>query len=496
VRPATPTSIYPARYLTPQPPEGPREWACALGFIEWPRLRVIDLRPSFLNLVSASACCRRLTLNPMDLVDTSLEEWIESIERSEEPIVIYLRPGRYLLEKPVRLRKEHSRLTIEAFGDGAVEFAAAPYASSEFREGLLQAHEAHDVTIRGLRFLMPATTFEELITEELLEFSTRTHSIEHAIFWQLRELRRSVGLTLAHCAHITIEKCGFTLPSQVERGEHACVFGACIFGAGHIRGLQVRDCAFEAAAKLKDDARHLLFGYLQVPPASQERELLGEAKAERYEHAFMNFNYRDFPTSITEASFCRNSFTKLTAAALVLGDVGRLCIEENSARDCYGGFWLFALGARPYEWKNLKYYVECLSHILADRYVYWPLALARCLSLPWFANHREQEQLRLELQVRGNSVEAQSVAFISWHTDGSDGVSVSVNGNRLTSQMYATPTGAVVNARYGTLVGNILLNHAEAARRGAATAFVVAHDLTPCDFAATGNVHEGALRLP
>ena len=36
VRPATPQAVYPERYLTgPQPPDGPRQWACSLAVIDW-----------------------------------------------------------------------------------------------------------------------------------------------------------------------------------------------------------------------------------------------------------------------------------------------------------------------------------------------------------------------------------------------------------------------------------------------------------------------------
>jgi hypothetical protein len=493
VRPSTPNAVYPARYLEPQLPDGPREWACALAAIDWQKERIIDLRLSFSNLSSTLGCCCRLTIGPSDLIDMSLEEWIESIDRGDQSLTICLRPGRYLLEKPIHLRREHSRLTIEACG-GHVEFAQAPHSIADFRQGLLQMQEARSVTIRGVRFILPETTFEELITEELFEFSKRAHAVEHAIFWQLRELRQSIGLWLADCDDLVIEQCDFRLAHRLERGDAFANFGACIFATGDIHGLHISDCEFHAETTLKHDARHLLFGYLHIPPASDQRELVGDAKAERYEHVLKHLAREGLSTSLADTTFCRNRFSRLTAAALVMGRLGRLRLIENEVCDCYGGFWHFALSKRRFEREGLKHFDDLLAHVLADRFFYWPLALARCLHHPAPSYHREEEELSFELLFQGNNVEASSVAFIDWRASGDDGGSAIVTANRLTSRMHATPTGALVNAHYCTLVGNVLLNRAAA--QGEATAFVITHGAAPCVFAASGNAHEGALRLP
>ena len=56
VRPSTSTQVYPGRYLrTPQPPDGPRQWACPLAVISWPadQLAVLkDCRPHFRPLTA------------------------------------------------------------------------------------------------------------------------------------------------------------------------------------------------------------------------------------------------------------------------------------------------------------------------------------------------------------------------------------------------------------------------------------------------------------
>jgi uncharacterized protein DUF6519 len=59
VRPAAPTQIYPARYLlAPQPPDGPRQWACPLAVVQWQGglMEIVgDCRKPFDNLVELTA---------------------------------------------------------------------------------------------------------------------------------------------------------------------------------------------------------------------------------------------------------------------------------------------------------------------------------------------------------------------------------------------------------------------------------------------------------
>ncbi len=51
LRPATPQGVYPERLLvSPQPPEGPRQWVCPLAVIDWTGesgQQIIDCRQQF-----------------------------------------------------------------------------------------------------------------------------------------------------------------------------------------------------------------------------------------------------------------------------------------------------------------------------------------------------------------------------------------------------------------------------------------------------------------
>ena len=71
VRPATPTTVYPDRYLrAPQPPDGPRQWVCPLAVIEWEDEKFVvleDCRRHFKPLVDIedTGCCT-IEVGPSD----------------------------------------------------------------------------------------------------------------------------------------------------------------------------------------------------------------------------------------------------------------------------------------------------------------------------------------------------------------------------------------------------------------------------------------------
>jgi uncharacterized protein DUF6519 len=87
VRPATPQKVYPERYQNaPQPPDGPRLWACPLGVISWSNevgTLVSDCRNKFCTLVDLcrrqEGCCT-ITLKPQDIAEgKTLQQIIEQV---------------------------------------------------------------------------------------------------------------------------------------------------------------------------------------------------------------------------------------------------------------------------------------------------------------------------------------------------------------------------------------------------------------------------------
>jgi len=89
-----------------------------------------------------------------------------------------------------------------------------------------------------------------------------------------------------------------------------------------------------------------------------------------------------------------------------------------------------------------------------------------------------------------------STALIVWHAEGDGGGSSIVNANRLASAMATKPTGAMVGVALASVTGNVLVNHARETGDQFAVAFVAGHGKTPCQFASSGNAHQGSMLFP
>ncbi|HXA17866.1 MAG TPA: DUF6519 domain-containing protein [Thermoanaerobaculia bacterium] len=156
VRPGTPSAIYPQRYSSFQPPEGPRRWACSLGVIHWSSATqgavVSDCRDHFDNLVALTSrttpksCC--LTIDPSDLVDGSFQTILDA-NSNVGGIKFCLLPGIYNLSQPIVLTPAQSGIEFEACRDGVTISGGN---QPEFADGIVQIEGATGVTFRGIQF--------------------------------------------------------------------------------------------------------------------------------------------------------------------------------------------------------------------------------------------------------------------------------------------------------------------------------------------------------
>ena len=494
VRPATPTILYPGRYFAPQPPDGPREWACPLALIDWTCSRPIDCRPSFGTLTETShegGCCT-LTLGREDLKGRPMQEWLDAAARDGRRsggTTVCLRPGRYEIDRPLRLRKEHSDLTLEACGPG-VEIVAAEHAEASFAQGLVELHHAERVALRGLRFVIPEVPFPREVARDLSRLEP-TKADSHDFFRLLASMHVASGLRLVATQDITVEDCTFTFQRRPGRP----AFGGAIVASGDVTGLDVNRCVFQTQAAPKDEQLHLLFGYLQVPPAVQVEVVLAHAGAGRVVEIFTHPVRDGFSTSLNEASFRRNTFAGLTAAGLALSQIGHLRLEDNEVRHSYAGFWLLTLNSGAFEPEGVGEHDEILATVLRDVTLHWSVALARCLDFSTQPQPRDNGPLTLDLHVRGNTVHVTGSAFVCWHSGKDDKASAVVSANHLTNTAPLIPTGLMAQVHTSTLTGNVLVHRAQSAERSA-PAFVVSHGKTQCLFAVAGNALVGEMHLP
>ncbi|HEX2047681.1 MAG TPA: DUF6519 domain-containing protein [Acidimicrobiales bacterium] len=328
VRPSTPELVYPHRFLdVPQPPDGPRLWAFPLGVVDFvPRptgtdkvvMTVLeDCRNRFEGLVELTrrrdtGCCD-VVVRAEDLDDTRTLQTVLDRFADREAVTICLKPGRYELRAPLKLGPEHSNFTIEACHDGAV-LAAAPGTADRFGEGLVVLNRANNVTLRGLRFLLPQVRLRAA------DHLTTAAGMRRAAGDQFANFNISIGIRPVHCAVLTVESCLFRFSVEPERD----CFSAGIFAASECWGHVVRNNRFirdEDALRVDESPVRLLYGYLLTS------SLFRTARQDYVE-----------PCLLQDASFQDNRFEGLAGAVLVQGELGLIELESNTVRDCINGF--------------------------------------------------------------------------------------------------------------------------------------------------------------
>jgi hypothetical protein len=340
VRPNTPVAVYPGRYLDgPQPPDGPRQWACPLALLGWNAQGGIvnfhDCRNPFDNLVTLSqrklgGCCT-VTVFPEDLQNKSLQEVLDQHQR-QEPLTICLMPGTYALPKPLRLGPGHSNLTLEGCHDGAVLQAAAN-ALAEFVDGLIVLTDANNVTLRRLRFELPQVPFNQG-GGKLANLDSRTVTTLGLV--RIQHLFTSIGLRPLHCANLAIKDCLFRYSLTPDQP----VFGAGVFAGSECWGLTLHGNRFvyeEDYLRSTDGPFRVLYGLLLAP--TLRYKLDGKANLGRSTSATL------VASLLQDGSLENNMFAGISAAGLICADVGVVKLADNTVRSSYAGFVVLSLGA-------------------------------------------------------------------------------------------------------------------------------------------------------
>ncbi|TQF68269.1 hypothetical protein FK531_14270 [Rhodococcus spelaei] len=309
VRPNTPTEVYPDRYLLePQPPEGPRLWACPLAVITWdvpldPVLAIKeDCRRHFEPLVDCACCCT-LHLHPSDARAGRIQHLIDqttagrsATDRSSR-LTICLTPGRYELQQPIVLQAQHSNLILRACSDGAV-LAAAAGSEDAFVQGLIVLIEASNVTISGLELDLPQVPLAAIA-----------------------DVNTAIGIRPVNCATLEISDCLFqfgvgdpTTPSGV--------FGVGVWPVGSCIGFRMRDNQFR-----------------QSPPVTGNTQ--GSTPDALYGYLLMPINSTNTPSaSLADAVITDNVFDGISAGIVVVAELGTVRTSHNTILRSYGGIWI------------------------------------------------------------------------------------------------------------------------------------------------------------
>jgi hypothetical protein len=279
LRPIEPTIVYPARIQeAPQPPDGPRTWACPLAVVSWAEgtPSCTNCVEGFTNLLKLSedvgGCCT-VVLRPADVEDGAALASLLAGYASKGPVTVCLEPGTYTLPQPLVLGPEHDGLILQA-PRGETVLAAPASPGQEFLLGLIVITGASSVSLRGLELRLPPTDFSPTSGA----FASLSSANVALLSDYAAELAVAIGVTVQGASDLSLCDCRFAFPAAGGRS----LFAAGVYASGTIERLTLDGCSFSlapepTAAPFAGLARgasteppyELAFGYLQVPSASE-----------------------------------------------------------------------------------------------------------------------------------------------------------------------------------------------------------------------------------
>jgi hypothetical protein len=338
LRPIQPAIVYPERYRdAPQPPDGPKTWACPLGVVSWDEdededwdLVGTSCIPRFSGLTELTAAkggCRTIEIGPEQVRGgASLQAELDN-HTGRGPVIVCLRPGAYTLPVPLELRPGLDGITLQ--GRGGVVLQGPPGPGNAFALGLITIRGAAAVTIRGVELAPPMVR----IPSAGRSFSG-LHARNQSLLREFSSgLRVMIGISAHDCTDLTVEDCTFRLPDP----DRANSFQAGIFATGTMDGAKITGCTFLSAGARRPVGFHglargeqaesphqLTFGYLQVPTFEPDRS-------------------PDRPHRLDGAVIDGCLFQDVTVPALAIARLGALRISRNTVRHGYGGFWLISV---------------------------------------------------------------------------------------------------------------------------------------------------------
>jgi hypothetical protein len=360
VRPLQPSTVYPHRLLlAPQPPDGPRQWACPLALMEWTGRDltwVADCRVHFVPLVdlgpTEGGCCT-VSLTPEDAKGEGLQQAIDtavgrrSAADSEHRVTVCLQPGLYELAAPLLLGPSHSYLTLEGCGDGAT-LQADPAARASFPHGLIVLVEAASVLISGLTLVLDPVSAEELGVEPA---SLELSAIQEPLSNLFSSLDVAFGIRPINCVDLTVTRCSFVFsnpqPPIGRDGADAPLnnrFMVGIFAALGAVGLNIEGNQFSSPVPATTEfrSRPITFsiGFLLAPTS------VFEANADYVKGAAATGSTR---ASILDRAVIRdNTLDNLLLGVAVMAQLGEVRLEDNTVSDCYGGIILADLQSQTW----------------------------------------------------------------------------------------------------------------------------------------------------
>ena len=305
VRPNTPVQVYPARYLeAPQPPDGPRQWLCDLavvGPLDKGFTVLEDCRVPFKPLTEQTdgGCCG-VTLDPKGVIARGgLQKVVDALGPGGS---LSLKPGTYVLQRPLVLTDKHNGLTIEGCSPGQIVLEPAPKTIKDFVFGLIVIENARDITLRGLDFRI-----EPVVTAGTSSINIQGANLQASSY-------TVAGVMVAHTFGIGIHGCKFrfNLPASGAAKDQA--FGGGVIAINRVQGLTVRECEFLGTEFI---GSHAICGVLST------------------------IQVRVIGTTLDDVEISRCLFQRINVGVLGFAHLGMIRCSDNKVRNCAVGF-LFA----------------------------------------------------------------------------------------------------------------------------------------------------------
>lgn len=338
LRPGAPDQVFPKAFLGAAgvSPNGPRQWLCPLGIIDWGANGVgtllHDCRKKFDNLVELTARPYgffSIGVSPIEVSGSKLQDLLDNIKLDVPPlqkVTIGFQPGIYELTAPLVLGPEHAGLILEGSG-GAAVITVAPGSEQAFLHGLVVLDGATDVSITGFTFAMsPVGLMSAHGRLAGVPADDLYLSSNGAI--DLRGLESAVGMRVIG-GSARVRDCTFDFSNIAPPSTGQTIFAAGILTNGQVDSLVVERCELTGPSRGSTTWGAALqsFGVV-VAPTTFITSSVGSIQAGRVS------------ASVAELTIHECRFDGLTAASLVHGSAPRISVCSNVINRCHSGFWL------------------------------------------------------------------------------------------------------------------------------------------------------------
>lgn len=307
--------------LTAAQPDGTAHYVASLAVVDLTAKAVLsDCRPQFPALTAIGGCC---TLNVAPSDAASLQGLLAGFA-NKGPVTVCLAPGTYTLPAPLIIGPQLTGVTLQGCAEGAV-IAGPAQPGPEFTLGLIVVQGASTVTIRDVELSVPLVGF----TPAADAFSGLPDNNKALLGAFANGLQVAIGISASDSPGLAVTGCTFSFPDPGQ----ANVLGAGIYALGAVQGAEIAECTFGAANPPVTAPFHDLAAGTQAPPPYQ-----------------LTFGYLQVATApepgsqqLHDSAIRRCVFQGVTVPVFAMTQLGTVRIEQNTARNCYGGFWFYSI---------------------------------------------------------------------------------------------------------------------------------------------------------